>query len=91
MPPSLRLLKGLVTVLTVVMILGVIIVVGLLVTRLQTPRLATPEMLQMPAGAVAHAVTQGPDFWAVVTRDGRILIFDGTGALTQEVAVISPN
>lgn len=87
LPPSLRLLKGLVTVLMVVMIFGVITIVGLLVTRLQDrgAPLEVPAVLAMPEGAVPFAVTRGPDFWVVVTQGRRILVFDAAGALQQDL------
>ena len=87
LPPSLRLLRTLVIILTVVMIGGVITVVGLLVTRLQAPSVTVPEALVLPDGADPLAITQGADFWAVVTQDNRILIFDGNGTLTQTVDI----
>jgi hypothetical protein len=84
----------LVTVLTAVMILGVVAIVALLVIRLQAPAPATPplpEALALPEGATARAVTQGTDWVAVVTDADEILIFDrGTGALRQRV-VITPS
>lgn len=84
LPPHLRLLKTLVTVLTAVMILGVIVVVGLLVTRFPAP-VSEPETLQMPEGAVAEAVTRGQGWWIVVTTDGRVLVFNADGSLRREV------
>ncbi|KGK79259.1 hypothetical protein PM03_07030 [Thalassobacter stenotrophicus] len=88
LPPHLRLLKTLVTVLTGVMILGVIVVVGLLVTRFPTP-VTAPEALQLPEGTVAQAVTQGHGWWIVVTEDARVLFFGSDGALRQEVPLDS--
>lgn len=93
MPPSLRWLKWLVTALTFTLILGVITIVGLLVTRL--PMVggsgaggAFPETLALPEGAEPQAVTRGAAGWvAVVTKDNRILIFDSQGRLTQEVQI----
>lgn len=90
MPPSLRLLKGLVIVLMITMIVGVITVVGLLVTRMPDLRNlapALPATLQMPAGATAQAVTMGSGWIGVVTTDNRILIFTPEGILQQEIAV----
>lgn len=84
LPPYLRLLKTLVTVLTGVMILGVIVVVGLLVTRFPSP-VTAPDALQLPDGAVAQSVTQGHGWWIVVTEDARVLFFGSDGALRQEV------
>ena len=73
LPPSLRLLKALVIVLTLVMIGGVITVVALLVTRMPQALNGVPvlpEAIQMPEGAKAQAVTFGPGWIAVVTEDG---------------------
>lgn len=73
----------------VTMILGVIAVVWLLVTRMPDANaLPLPETIALPQGAKAQAVTVGPDWFAVVTTEGRILVYDRiTGALRQEVAV----
>ncbi len=90
LPPSLRLLKGLVIVLMITMIVGVITVVGLLVTRMPDMRQTAPvlpENLQMPVGATAAAVTMGKDWIGVVTADNRILIFTLQGVLHQEIAI----
>ena len=84
LPPHLRLLKTLVTVLTGVMILGVIVVVGLLVTRFPAP-VTAPDALQLPDWAVVQAVTQGHGWWIVVTEDARVLFFGSDGVLRQEV------
>jgi len=82
-------LRRLVTTLMVVMILGVVVIVGLLVTRLSSDRPpALPEHLALPEGAKAEAVTLGKGWIAVVTADQRILIYDATtGALRQTVAL----
>lgn len=92
LPPSLRLLKWLVIVLTLTMIGGVITVVALLVTRmpqvLGTPAPSLPEGFALPEGATAQAVTFGEGWIAVVTGDNRILIFDRDGRLRQEVALV---
>lgn len=74
------------------MIVGVITVVGLLVTRMPniTP-VATPDRLELPAGARPAAVTMGQDFIAVVTEDDRILIFGRDGTFRQEVEVLPGN
>jgi len=78
--------------LTLTMIVGVIVVVAVIVTRMPRatgglPRM--PEAITLPDGAIATAFTQGTGWYAVVTADDRILIFDrGTGALRQTVAVV---
>jgi Family of unknown function (DUF6476) len=89
LPPGLRFLKWLVIVLAISMIAGVITIVALLVTRLQGGgALPLPESIALPDGARAQAVTAGADWYAVVTTDNRILIFDRlTGDLRQEVAI----
>ena len=77
-----------VTVLTTVMIFGVVIVIGLLVTRLGRDTPVLPSEIALPDGATATAFTQAADWYAVVTDDNRILIFDRmTGALRQTVDV----
>ena len=92
MPLSLRLLRALVMVLMVVMILGVITVVWLLVTRMPGGQGSLPPVLpaalSLPAGAKALAVTFGAGWIAVVTDQNHILIFDGAGALRQDVPIL---
>ena len=93
LPPSLRLLKWLVIVLTLTMIGGVITVVGLLVTRMPQAFSAVgpslPEGFTLPEGTKAEAVTFGTGWIVVVTTDERILIFGRDGRLRQEV-VLTP-
>lgn len=87
-PGGLRLLRLLVTTLTVVMIVGLVVVVGLLVTRLSDKTPPLPDQIDLPDGAKALAVTMGPGWYAVVTQDQRILIFDATsGKLRQTVEI----
>ena len=94
LPPSLRLLKWLVIVLTLTMIGGVITVVGLIVTRMPqafiTAAPSLPDDLTLPQGATAAAVTFGTGWVAVVTTDDRILIFGKDGTLRQEVRIAAP-
>lgn len=82
-------LKWLVITLMITMIVGVITVVGLLVTRMPggntTPVL--PAEVILPDGATAVAITMHADWIAVVTADDRILIFNHDGTLRQEVAL----
>lgn len=88
-PPNLRFLRVLVTVLTGTMIVGFVIIVALLVIRFSGQgRVALPEAITLPSGAVATAFTQGAGWYAVVTQDQRILIYDAaSGDLRQEIAV----
>ncbi len=76
------------TVLTVVMIAGVLVVIGLLVTRLSAGGPDLPETITLPDGAEATAFTVGDGWYAVITGDDRILIFDRlTGNLRQTVVI----
>ena len=89
LPLSLRLLKTLVLTLLVVMILGTLLVVALLTTRLNTPPSPSlPAEITLPDGARATAVTRGSDWIAIVSEDDRILIYDAkTGALRQSIEI----
>ena len=87
-PASLRFLRRLVTTLTAVMIVGVLIVITLLVTRLNQTPPPLPDQITLPAGVTAQAFTQGPDWYAVVTSANQILIYDRlTGKLRQTVEI----
>ncbi len=88
LPAHLTLLKWLVIGLTVVMISGFLVVIGAIVIRLNADPLPLPERIALPAGVTATAFTQGVDWFAVVTSDNRILIYDRTtAALRQEVDI----
>ncbi|MGL4238137.1 DUF6476 family protein [Tabrizicola sp.] len=92
LPPSLRLLKWLVIILTLTMIGGVITVVGLIVTRMPQAFTAAPTLpaeIALPEGKKAAAVTFGTGWIAVVTTDDHILIFGRDGTLRQDT-VITP-
>ena len=94
LPPSLRLLKWLVVVLTLTMIGGVITVVALLVTRMPQVMTASapalPETFILPEGVKAEAVTFGKGWIAVVTTDDHILIFGQDGTLRQDLTLTPP-
>jgi hypothetical protein len=88
LPPQLIFLKRLVTALGVVMIAGFLVLIAALVIRLNADPLPLPERITLPEGVTATAFTQGTDWFAVVTSDNRILIYDRTtSALRQEVAI----
>lgn len=91
-PANLRFLRRLVTTLTAVMIFGLLVIVALLVMRFSQDRPVAsaplPDVIALPQGSVARAVTHGPDWYAVVTTDNRILIYDAnSGALRQTVQI----
>lgn len=88
LPPQLIYLKRLVTALAVVMIAGFLVLIGSLVIRLNADPLPLPDRITLPQGVTAVAFTQGTDWFAVVTSDNRIVIFDrATGAQRQSVAI----
>jgi hypothetical protein len=87
-PANLRFLRQLITVLTVVMIGGLVVVVGLLVTRFYSAGPEMPESIELPDGSEATAFTRGDNWYAVVTKNNQILIFDAlTGQLKQTIDV----
>ncbi len=71
------------------MILGVISLVGLVVIRFAQPRgPILPESIALPADVSAFSVTIGPDWFGVVTEDGRLLIYDSTTSeLLRDVTI----
>ncbi len=76
------------TVLTGVMIAGIVVIVALIWSRYSNARAPLPEVITLPSGAQATAFTQGADWYAVVTESDEILIFDrATGALRQRMRV----
>ena len=88
LPPQLIFLKRLVTALGVVMIAGFLVLIAALVIRLNADPLPLPDRISLPEGVIATAFTQGTDWFAVVTSDNRILIYDRTtSALRQEVVI----
>ena len=91
-PAQLKFLRRLVTTLTAVMIFGLITIIALIVIRMMTPAgPPLPDVVTMPDGARATAFTRGPDWYAVVTDDDRIVIFDAeSGAVRQVVQIEAP-
>jgi len=70
------------------MIVGVVTVVSLLVIRLQTRPLPLPETITLPKGVQAIAITASQDWYAVVTENNKILIYDRlTGSLRQTLTI----
>lgn len=98
-PPNLRFLRRLVTVLTATMIVGLCIIVALFVIRFR-PGVAPPPgtaalpglpaSLALPDGARPLAFTQARDWYAVVTEDDRILIYDRASGTLRQTVVIAP-
>jgi hypothetical protein len=91
-PANLKFLRLLVTILTGTMIAGLLVIIGLFVIRFSDRGPAMPDAITLPDGTKATAFTQGDSWYAVVTKDNQILIFDrNTGKLTQTVTLNSNN
>ncbi len=74
--------------LTAVMIGGVLVTFALIVIRLSDRTPTLPDQIELPDGAKAEAVTIGNNWFAVVTDDNRILIFDKTtGKQRQQISL----
>jgi len=93
-PKNLRALRILVTVFTASMILGILTILALVAIKIAQPApapLPLPPKVELPYGEDAVAVTQGRDWFAIVTsdRDGmeRIRIFNADGAPRQTVNI----
>lgn len=76
------------------MILGLITIMALLVIRLQAverPAPVLPEAVSLPEGVTPEAITFGRGWYAVVTSDDRILIFDADShEMLSETAITLP-
>ncbi len=89
LPRDLRFLKGLVTVLTAVMIGGVIAIVTLLVIRLNAdppaPVMVDPGMFTLPQGVAATGISIVRGRTVIVGDDGVIRVYDSDNrALLEE-------
>ncbi|MEP5758367.1 MAG: DUF6476 family protein [Litoreibacter sp.] len=90
-PANLKFLRRLVTTLTATMIIGVIVLIGVVVIRLQAPSITFPQNIELPQGVTPTAYTQGRGWYAVVSDEDSILIFDATsGALRQTIPIQQP-
>ena len=81
-PPSIKLLKLLVTVLACVMIIGFIIIVNF-----QKSHVSIPVTLELQTGINPIAFTQTKDWYAIVTDEHEILIYDNSGNRIQKIKV----
>ena len=74
--------------LTAVMIGGFLVLIVALVMRLSADGPSLPDRVALPEGSEASAFTQGSDWFAVVTTDDQILIYDRlTGQLRQTLLI----
>lgn len=76
------------------MILGLLVLITLIVIRFREPPAAAvpslPDNITLPAGAEVQAITAGPGWYLVVTKDGRALVFGPDGAKVSETALTLP-
>ncbi len=80
------------TALTATMIIGVVTIIVLLVIRLQatTPTPPLPAEITLPDGTKPQSFTQGGDWYAVITTDNEILIYNrSSGDLRQRIQIKS--
>ncbi len=74
----------------VVMILGFLVLIAVLVTRLGRAPALLPDEISLPAGESALSLTMAEGWYLVVTASGRALVYDrDSGALLQEVELIT--
>jgi len=70
------------------MIGGLVVVVALLVTRFYGAGPEMPASITLPDGSEATAFTRGDTWYAIVTDDNQILIFDAlTGQQKQAIQI----
>ena len=71
------------------MIVGFIVLIGFLVTRFPgSNSLTMPDQITLPDGTMPVAFTQTADWYAIVTNDNTILIYNPDGTLRQEIAIL---
>ena len=84
--PELRWLRRLVTVLAVGMVLGIAAIAAILWLRLSAPPLPQlPPHIALPRGEAVQALTFARNFIVVVTDTGRVLVYDPSGTLQQDL------
>ena len=92
-PAHLRLLRRLVTALTITMIVGLVTIVGLLVTTVLDHDTSTETSLTLaiPTNETVQAYTKGTNWQALVTQDAtgteRIRIFGSDGTERQTITI----
>ena len=71
------------------MILGFLTIVALFVMRFGTTSTAElPDEITLPDGTRAQAFTRGDDWFAIVTEDDEILIYEASsGTLRQRIQI----
>ena len=88
--PRLVFLQRLVTVLSFTMIAGMLVLIALFVIRFQDRGVYLPAAITLPDGTRPVAFTQTRSWYAVVTAEEQILIFNLKGEMVQTVPVDVP-
>ncbi len=87
---ALTVLKWLVIGLTATMLAGLVILVTLFATRFPRVAAPLPDRIALPEGVTATAFTRGPTWFAVVTEEDEILIYDAAGdTLRQRIEIVT--
>jgi predicted PurR-regulated permease PerM len=90
-PTLVRMLRTLVTALSVVMIVGFIVLIALFVIRFRDQPAPLPDEISLPDDQKAYAVTRGKDWYLVVTENDEVLVFDAsTQKLVQTIQITLP-
>ena len=87
LPRNLRFLQRLVTLLTVSMIGGILIIVALLAFKLRSESINFPQTLTLPDGTKPIAFTQTKDWYSIITEANEILIYKNDGTLIKSITV----
>ena len=87
LPQNLRFLQRLVTILTVSMIAGILIIAALLAFKLRSENLFFPEKLTLPDGTKPIAFTQTKDWYAIISGANEVLIYKNDGTLINSITV----
>ena len=92
MAPTIKFLKLLVTVLAGVMIVGFVIIVSLFILNFRTSNIPIPAIIDLPSNVRPVAYTQTKNWYAIVTDQDEIFIYDKTGNQLQKIKVnfVSP-
>ena len=87
LPQNLRFLQRLVTILTVSMIAGILIIAALLAFKLRSENTNFPQTLTLPVGTKPVAFTQTKDWYSIITDANEILIYKNDGTLIRSITV----
>ena len=88
--PHLLFLRFLVTVLTLTMIVGIIVIITLFITRFNKQELPIPEKLNLPSDSKPVAFTQTKSWFGVVDDNDQLFIFNLNGNLIQKIHINVP-